>query len=392
MKGKTKTVIGCTASVITLSMFMSMGAFASESTGIENSKWTYRAVADVLTQVNIRAEKSTNSAVVGYLSKCSSADVIERGEEWSHIVSGDVEGYIKNEYLAFGEDAKALAGVYGMPGVETDWDGVNVFAAPNGSAEILETVNEGKEFEVISDEGDWIQIQLDQTKTAYIPAEDVKETTILERAVPVVMTQSDAVYTDSGYTAEEPSDTYNEPVYESEAPQTEAPVYEDNSTETYEEPAPAETEAPAAETEPTAPVETPAPEPAPEPAPDNSGTSETETTVTTANADDISLLAALIYCEAGNQSREGKVAVGAVVLNRVASTSFPGNIRDVIYQSGQFTPAHSGGLARALANGVPGDCYEAAQAALNGEDPVPGALFFNGGSGKGVRIGDHQFY
>lgn len=120
---------------------------------------------------------------------------------------------------------------------------------------------------------------------------------------------------------------------------------------------------------------------------------ETEaSTAAAASADDTSLLAALIYCEAGNQSYEGMVAVGAVVLNRVASPSFPSTIHDVIYQSGQFTPAYSGALASALANGVPSACYDAAAAALNGENPVGGALYFNTGSGKGTKIGAHQFY
>ena len=80
-----------------------------------------------------------------------------------------------------------------------------------------------------------------------------------------------------------------------------------------------------------------------------------EETVTTASADDVSLLAALIYCEAGNQSREGKVAVGAVVMNRIASGSYPGSIREVIYQSGQFSPAGSGWLDQVLAGGAPSD-------------------------------------
>lgn len=120
---------------------------------------------------------------------------------------------------------------------------------------------------------------------------------------------------------------------------------------------------------------------------------ETEaSTATAASADDTTLLAALIYCEAGNQSYEGMVAVGAVVLNRVASSSFPNTIYDVIYQSGQFTPAYSGALASALASGVPSACYDAAVAALNGENPVGGALYFNTGSGKGTKIGAHQFY
>jgi hypothetical protein len=119
---------------------------------------------------------------------------------------------------------------------------------------------------------------------------------------------------------------------------------------------------------------------------------EAASTTTSASTDDTTLLAAIIYCEAGNQSYEGKVAVGAVVLNRVYSASFPNTISEVIYQSGQFTPASSGALASALANGVPSSCYEAAVAALNGENPVGSALYFNTGSGKGMKIGDHQFY
>ena len=118
---------------------------------------------------------------------------------------------------------------------------------------------------------------------------------------------------------------------------------------------------------------------------------ETESS-SSAGTDDTNLLAALIYCEAGNQSYEGMVAVGAVVMNRVASASFPNTISEVIYQSGQFTPASSGALASALANGVPSTCYDAAAAALSGENPVGGALYFNTGSGKGMKIGDHQFY
>ena len=58
------------------------------------------------------------------------------------------------------------------------------------------------------------------------------------------------------------------------------------------------------------------------------------------------LLAALIYCEAGNQPYEGQVAVGAVVMNRVRSGSYPNTISEVIYQSGQFGPAMTGWLIR----------------------------------------------
>ena len=113
-----------------------------------------------------------------------------------------------------------------------------------------------------------------------------------------------------------------------------------------------------------------------------------------ASADETTLLAAIIYCEAGNQSYEGQLAVGAVVLNRVKSSSYPNTIYDVIYQKYQFGPASSGALERALANGVPQTCYDAAAAALNGEENTGGALGFKRASSghAGVVIGAHVFY
>ena len=86
------------------------------------------------------------------------------------------------------------------------------------------------------------------------------------------------------------------------------------------------------------------------------------------------------------------VAVGAVVLNRVRSSAFPNTISEVVYQSGQFTPASSGILAQTLAQGADSDCYEAARAALNGENPVGGCLYFNSGYGQGIQIGNQHFY
>lgn len=108
-------------------------------------------------------------------------------------------------------------------------------------------------------------------------------------------------------------------------------------------------------------------------------------------SEEVKLLAALIYCEAGNQSYNGKVAVGAVVLNRVESKRFPNTIKGVIYQRGQFTPAMTGKLGRVLNSGsIPSSCYDAAQDALDGKNPVGNALFFNTGHGR-FKLGDHYF-
>lgn len=108
------------------------------------------------------------------------------------------------------------------------------------------------------------------------------------------------------------------------------------------------------------------------------------------------LLAAIIQCEAGYvKDYKGKVAVGAVVLNRVRSSKWPNTIKDVIYQKGQFSPASSGSLKRVLDNGLKvADCMDAAEDALRGVDPTKGAHSFTYASTgkKGVVIGTVVFY
>ena len=77
------------------------------------------------------------------------------------------------------------------------------------------------------------------------------------------------------------------------------------------------------------------------------------------------MLAALIQCEAGGEPWAGKVAVGAVVMNRVMSGAFPNTITGVIYQSGQFEPVSSGRFAIVLSQGANSECYKAARAAMS---------------------------
>ena len=107
---------------------------------------------------------------------------------------------------------------------------------------------------------------------------------------------------------------------------------------------------------------------------------------------DKELLAALIFCEAGNQPYEGQVAVGAVVMNRVKSGAYPNTISEVVYQPGQFTPAMTGWLDSVRANaGYTASAMQAAEDALAGSSPVGDCLYFSTG-GWGMRIGDHYFH
>ncbi len=109
---------------------------------------------------------------------------------------------------------------------------------------------------------------------------------------------------------------------------------------------------------------------------------------------DRELLGALIQCEAGGEPWEGKIAVGAVVMNRVMSGAFPNTIVGVIYQPGQFEPVSSGRLAIRLSLGANEECLRAADEAMSGTNNIGECLFFRTivPGIQGTIIGHHVFY
>ena len=90
------------------------------------------------------------------------------------------------------------------------------------------------------------------------------------------------------------------------------------------------------------------------------------------SSQDVALLARLLYAEARGETYKGQVAVGAVVLNRVKSSSFPNTIAGVIYQPYAFTCVADGQI-----NYTPNStAYNAARDAMNGWDPSYGSIYY----------------
>lgn len=102
-----------------------------------------------------------------------------------------------------------------------------------------------------------------------------------------------------------------------------------------------------------------------------SGSTSTSSTSSTSNSN-LYLLSCCVYGEARGESYTGKVAIAAVVLNRVKSSSFPNTISGVIYQTGAFTCVSDGQINM----GTNDECTRAAQDALNGWDPTYGSIYY----------------
>ena len=119
--------------------------------------------------------------------------------------------------------------------------------------------------------------------------------------------------------------------------------------------------------------------------------------VESSTSGDVALLARLISAEARGESYEGQVAVGAVVMNRIAHPSFPNTLSGVIYQRGAFSCLSDGQFDQPVAQSA----YQAARDAMNGYDPTGGAIYyFNPATATSawiwsrpllVTIGRHRF-
>lgn len=90
------------------------------------------------------------------------------------------------------------------------------------------------------------------------------------------------------------------------------------------------------------------------------------------NKAELDMLARIIYAEARGEPYKGQVAVGAVVMNRLASSNFPNSIKGVIEQPQAFTAVDDGQYKLRPDN----IAYQAAQDAVRGYDPTNGALYY----------------
>ena len=251
-------------------------------------------------------------------------------------------------------------------------DMLDIHAEANAASAVVGQVMEDGHVAILAKYNDWVQIQAGEI-AGWVPAENLVETEISnEEAVAaneqVIAERTGATASEDEFFAEEEVQQDETAALQAEA--SEAAQNEIEEVQAAEEAARIEAEAQqaalAAQAAQTAAI----------------------------SAEELKLLANIIYCEAGSESYVGKVAVGNVIMNRVKSASQPNTITEVVYAKGQFSPVRNGSLQRALSSDkADAACYQAAIEALAGAQPVGGKLFFRRNNGRsGQVIGHHVFY
>ncbi len=316
----------------------------------EEKEWNNKLMADVDEFLYVRKSADADSKIVGKMYKGDRAVIKDEGSEWTKITSGNVKGYVKNDYCVTGQEAYAYAKKNCKTVAKVEIDGLRIRKEASTDAGVVKTVASGDKLVVntkADTEDGWVAVKVD-SQTCYVS----------EDYVTVGLKTGKAVTIEEEIAAQK----------------------EEEERKAKEEAAKKSTQS-SSSSSPSSNGQT-------------TSTSSSQGTSLTASADDETLLAALIQCEAGGQSQQCMLAVGAVVVNRVHSGSFPNSIRGVIYQRGQFGPASSGRLESRLASGVSASARQAAQAALAGNDPTGGAKYFKLASSghAGVVIGPIVFY
>ncbi|MBR4720060.1 MAG: SH3 domain-containing protein [Lachnospiraceae bacterium] len=302
-------------------------------------------MANVEEAVNIRADSSEDSELVGKLYKECAGEILEKDSGWTKIKTGKVTGWVKNDYLLFGADAKKLADSVVEKVATSLTSCLRVRKEPSQDAGIYDLLAESDTIEVVEELGDWVSVEFADGTVGYVSSEYV--------------TVSDDIGKGESIESIRAKEEAEKKARES-AKNSKSSKNSDTSAK-------------------------------------SSGSSEDATAASNAGAasyDDVTLLAALIQSEAGNECMEGQVSVGAVVMNRLRTGKYGNSLYSVIYAKGQFSPAGSGRVAQICAAGPKASCIQAAQAAIGGASYVGGATRFRPVSSgyQGVVIGNHVFW
>lgn len=151
----------------------------------KNANWGYTnlGIANVESgNLNIRAVAAEDGKLVGKLPKNAACEVLDSEDTWAHIKSGEVEGYVSQEYLLTGIQAKRRAEELATTMARVTTDSLKVRAEANTDSEVITMVPNGEELEVIEVEGDWVKVGLDDEEV-FVSAEYVEVSSELSTAI-----------------------------------------------------------------------------------------------------------------------------------------------------------------------------------------------------------------
>lgn len=167
------------------------------------------AVATVSDYVNVRAEASTDSEIVGKLYKDGVATVLDdNGDGWVKIQSGSVTGYISKDFLATGSEAEKLADENKSQVAEVTTETLRVRAAADINSDVITLVPQGEKLNVIEETDGWLKVSTDEGE-GYISADYADVEAVYQVAESIEEEQQRLAEEAAEAEAKAEADTYN---------------------------------------------------------------------------------------------------------------------------------------------------------------------------------------
>lgn len=164
---------------------LSVDEYIAAAEQAKGAMWGYTniGIAEVESgNLNVRETPSTEGKLVGKLPKDAACEVLRTDGDWAYIQSGEVEGYVSQEFLLTGPDAKLKAKTLVRTVAASNTDGLNIREEPDTDSAVVAQVLKGEELEFVENAGDWIKVSIDGEE-AYASAEYVEVKEILDTAI-----------------------------------------------------------------------------------------------------------------------------------------------------------------------------------------------------------------
>lgn len=314
----------------------------------ETSPYDGRFIANITDTLNVRAAASVESELVGKMYPGCVGDIIGVEGEWTQITSGNVNGYVKTEFILTGKAAEPLAEEYGKNIGTVTGDILRVRQETSTESEVIGLLKKDDQVFVMETLEGWYKVLVNDSWEGYVAAEFLSVEYKLDTAITIEEEQERIAAALAAQQAQE-------------AAQQELALAQavNNSV----------------------------------------AVSTVQQAPTQASYDDAYLLACLVSMEAGSEPYEGQLAVANVVLNRLRSGYYGSTISDVIYAKGQFPSVNGSVMVGYLNNGPLPQAQQAANEALAGVNNIGGYTgFINvkyanyAAYGNYTIIGNHCFH
>lgn len=290
---------------------------------------------------------------------------LKRKNGWTKIRSGGLEGWLKDDYLVFGDDIKPLAKELGLYIATVSTQTLHVREEASTDSAIVGLAAAEDYYPVLSQETGWVKIQLSVDTSGYVSSDYVTISVKPGRAISIEaeMAALEAAR-QAAEEAEQASRAAEEAQIAAAKSQAEANAAKGSSQTSGKSgnSSKKSTAAPAAKS----------------------------SYVISASESDVYLLSACLTMEANGGSYESYLAVGSLIVNRVKSGKWGKSISSVIYADGQFPGATSGLLDKYLDRGPSSTATKAAKAALAGENQIGDYLYFT--STKSANYDSYSSY